>query len=136
MSIDLKSGNGSEISLSPRYWSFFLCLAETCEWKPQGTKKPKGYGFFRKWTGSYESCEGQIVNSQDAQEFSKGLNRCFYSKHCFEIMEAVNTSIETKVQESTKASIPEEMKIKINEELKKSLGKLIAFTNQGEFSIS
>lgn len=135
MVVTLKSGNGAELSMPPRYWSFFLSLSETCEWRPQGTKKPRGYGFFSKWNGSYELHEGQTVTLQDALEFSNGLNRCYYSKKCFEIMKMVNENIEAQVQKSTKMVIPEEMKIQVTEDLRELLGKLMAFSHQGEFSI-
>jgi len=135
MAIQLQSESGTIFPLPPRYWSFFLTLAQTCEWRPKGTTKPKSFGFFETWNGSYESCDGQKVTAQDALELGKGLNRCYYSAHCMEIMQSVTQNIEAEVQKSTGLIIPEEMKIKVSEELKESFGKLMTFAYQGAFSI-
>ena len=135
MAVELQSENGTKFPLPPRYWSFFLTLAQTCEWQPKGSSKPKGFGLFKTWNGNYESSDGQKVTSQDALELGKGLNRCYYSMHCMEIMQSVAQNVEAEVQKQTGLIIPEEMRIKVSEELKESLGKLMAFTYQGAFSI-
>ena len=41
MAVELQSENGTKFPLPPRYWSFFLTLAQTCEWQPKGSSKPK-----------------------------------------------------------------------------------------------
>ena len=135
MSVELKSEDGTTFPLPPRFWSFFLTLAQTCEWKPKGTVKPKGYGFFKKWHGRYESSDGQKVTAQDALDFSNALNRCFYSAQCMEIMSAVVKQIENEVEKATNLVIPDGMRIVVSEELKESLGELMAFTHKSAFYI-
>ena len=51
------------------------------------------------------------------------------------IMQSVAQNVEAEVQKQTGLIIPEEMRIKVSEELIESLGKLMAFTYQGAFSI-
>ena len=136
MALVLKSKSGDELSLSPRYWSFFLTLAQVCEWKPAGTEAPSNSNLSENWNGDYESCEGQIVNDIDAREFSNGLNRCFYSSHCLQIMHDVATHIESQVEQKTGLTIPKEMRIEITDDFRNSLGSLMAFTHTGAFYIS
>lgn len=137
MSVQLKFKDGSEFPMPPRYWSFFLCLAETCEWKPAGTKKPQGWGFLRKWDGGsdYESTDGRQVTDSDAREFSNALNRCYYSDHCLEIMKLAADKLESQVEAEAGMKIPAEMRIDVST-LRDALGKLMAMTHKSGFAIS
>ncbi|MDK2126536.1 hypothetical protein [Parachitinimonas caeni] len=134
MSVQLRSADGSEISLAGRYWSFFLCLAKTCEWKPAGTKKPEKWGFFKRWDGNYESSDGQQVTDSDAREFSDALNRCYYSKHCFDIMAAVAEEIESQIEAEFGQEIPAHLRINTSS-LRDALGALMAMSHKGGFRI-
>jgi len=67
MGMNLISKSGASFDLSGGWWWFYRTLAEKCGWKPKGTGKPDHLGKMDKWTGGYDSCDGQTVHDDDAR---------------------------------------------------------------------
>lgn len=85
------------------------------------------------WDGNYESCDGQRVSDADAREFAYGLNRCYYSNYCMQIMQSVAEQIEAQI-EAEGFVIPDAMRLDVSG-LKDALGKLMTLSNTSGFRI-
>jgi hypothetical protein len=64
---------GNDFNLSNMSWAYLLNLGEIYGWRPEGTKKSKKYGCFHKWSGCYDSSEGQIICQSDTNRLAKSL---------------------------------------------------------------
>jgi hypothetical protein len=73
MGMDLVSESGAEFRATGSGWTYYLNLAEEYGWKPAGTKRPRRTSIFRKWSGHYDSNEGQRVSKRDASAMALAL---------------------------------------------------------------
>ena len=78
MGFDLCSETGSEFSWSENDYARVLELAETCGWKPQGTKLPSSdeeKEGENDWPGYYLTNDYQFVLAEDAANMADALER-------------------------------------------------------------
>ncbi len=73
MGMDLVSESGAEFRATGSGWAYYLNLAEEYGWKPAGTERPRRASIFRKWSGHYDTNEGQRVSKRDAAAMALAL---------------------------------------------------------------
>ena len=137
MSFDLLSKkDDSEFRFSGTGWSFCLILAEGYGWVPLGTKKPKRYGFFKKWSGVYDTNEGQIVSSADASNLASSLLKALGSNDLQDSANNVAEVLEKAIIDAL-GEVPPELKIDavIDDEFMSYYRGFIEFCKNGEFEI-
>ena len=106
MGIDLTSDKGSQFRFSHQEWEFNLNLAQAYDWEPQGTRKPKGYGFFKRWHGRYDTNDGQYVLAADAENLAAALNRAIRSKHRQQVAKKVSAQMENTLVQMLGGPLP------------------------------
>lgn len=131
MSITLRTPK-DEIEMSNIAWAFLLNLSESYGWKPRGTKKPKGFGVFKHWSGNYDSSEGQIVVKSDTTALIYAL-KCACADEEYRI-------VEERIKGDLKKVLEANTGFEIDYELLSDMGKgyivdLILFLEDEEFSI-
>lgn len=138
MSFELRSkSDNSEFAFSGTGWSFCLILAEQFGWVPEGTKKPKGFGIFKKWSGNYDSSEGQFVSSSDAMKLADSIENAINSKSLEDKVKEVASLIEEGIRKALGA-LPAgyEVQTEINEDFISHYQRFISFCRKGEFNIN
>ena len=140
MNYYLKSKNGEKISFSTGDWTLYLNLAMLYGWEPQGTMKPKGYGFFKKWNGNYDKVhEGQQVSNKDAcnlaMAFETALSDPEFPEKSSELSKGFAKSIKETIEEATghPYDLDYEISFNINVEYIK---EFIVFCKLGAFTIN
>ncbi len=73
MGMDLVSESGAEFRVTGSGWAYYLNLAKEYGWNPEGTERPQGASSSRKWSGHYDSNEGQRVSKRDAAAMALAL---------------------------------------------------------------
>lgn len=137
MSFELKSVfDNSEFDFSGSGWSFCLILAEQFGWIPEGTKRPKSYGISKKWPGNYDSNEGQIVSSSDAEKLSIAIGSALNSPALESKAKEVGLIIENEIKQVFGELFNDyEIQIDINDEFRSYYTEFIKFCKKGGFTI-
>lgn len=87
--MNLISKSGVSFDLSGGWWWFYLTLAEKCGWKPKGTGKPDHLARKDKWSGGYDSCDGQTVHDDDARALGAALEKALADPGAAPIIESL-----------------------------------------------
>jgi hypothetical protein len=138
MSFELRSEGGSELQLGGSTWSLCLRLAEAYGWKPTGTTAPKRRSRV-KWSGGYDSSDGQGVTARDAADLATALERAAKDPSRRTKIRAVQSQLNRDVLELAKQhgiEIPDDFED--DEEVKlaaKDLKALVAFFRAGAFEV-
>ncbi len=132
MSIAVINKKGQFLEFSGHGWTMYLRMAELYGWQPAGTKKPQGYGFFKKWNGCYDVSYRQMVVNNDAANLSMAIKNAL---NCPEF--------DNKIREMEKQE-KEHVSSKVSEEIARSLeisfdkvlfADFANFCDNGEFCI-
>ncbi len=75
MSVEFVNEHGDSYPINGYGISMYFTLLERYGWKPLGTRKPPGFGLFRRWPGSYHTNDGQLVTAKDARNMSEAVKR-------------------------------------------------------------
>jgi len=137
MGMDLKSSaDHSEFQFTGTGWSFSLMLAEKFGWQPEGTRKPKEFGFFKKWHGGYDSNEGQIVRPSDASKLAAALERALQSDSLERKAEEVARDLKHAVEQAL-GGLPlgYDIDSTIDDEFRSHYMAFIEFCRKGGFAI-
>jgi hypothetical protein len=138
MSFELKSkSDDSKFSFSGTGWSFCLILAEQFGWVPEGTKKPKGFGLFKKWSGNYDSSEGQYVSSSDAMKIADSIEAALKS----ETLEVQAKNVASMIEEGVRKALGElpasyKVQAEVNDGFMSYYQDFVSFCRKGSFSIN
>lgn len=138
MSFELRSKtDNSEFNFSGTGWTFCLILAERFGWIPEGTKKPKGFGFFKKWPGNYDSNEGQCVSTFDSNKLADSIETALKS----DVLEEQAKKVSSIIEESIRTALGElrkgyEVNIDIDNDFLAYYQNFISFCRKGEFQIN
>lgn len=134
MGMDLVSKSGLTYQINGTGWAFYLNLAESYGWSPEGTKKPKKYGIFKKWSRVYDTNEGQFVTASDAEKISIALQRAISSAE----FEKVSRQIIDNISQAIKEAMGDDFSsyAEISPEVDKNcLVEFISFCQKGGFYI-
>lgn len=133
MAIDLRNKSGASVRLSNGHWAVFLTLAQAYGWRPAGTKAPPGLAPSEKWSGRYDSSDGQTVVDSDAKLFAQVLHAAAVSPKITVALPDVIRHIERQI-EASGTNIPDQMRMK-PEDFNKEFSPLLEFLYKGEFFI-
>jgi hypothetical protein len=85
MSISLVNSNGNKTEISNIGWAFYLNLASAFYgWIEAGTDAPDDWDSSQEWEGHYDWNAGQIIRSDDAENFAKALEKYLVDPARFE----------------------------------------------------
>lgn len=134
MSITLISKNGRELfECNNTAWCYILNLGELYGWKPQGTKKPRNYGLFKRWPGDYDSSDGQAVLEADSSGLALALKTAVaddnFSSNSQKLIQQLQEAIERSVRRKLDYQISPDVKISF-------INEVIEFLKNGEFTIN
>jgi len=107
-------------------------MAEQFGWKPQGTRKPSGFGLFRKWPGSYDTSDGQRVARSDASNLALAIQKALLS----ESFDNLVASMEAQMKEEVRSQVSPELFAAFSIEFDSSIFKEFGlFCDEGSFII-
>jgi hypothetical protein len=131
MGIILDRGNENTFHLKHIGWCYMLNLGEIYGWKPEGTKKPKGFGVFKKWPGNYDSSDGQKVTATDSNSLASALIKAMDDPE----FDAKSKLLISKIVKAIEKSIGHELgySIEVDREI---ISELIGYLKQGGFMIN
>ncbi len=134
MGVDLRSDNDTIFRFSHREWEFNLNFAQACGWEPEGTKKPKNFGFFRRWHGRYDTNDGQYVLPNDAQNLSLALTRAMRSKNRKKIAQEVSSRMTDTLEQMLGGPLPDGYLLPSDIDIEQVI-EFCAFCKKGGFFI-
>jgi hypothetical protein len=142
MGMDLVSKSGATFDLSGGWWWFYLTLAERYGWQPKGTGKPDHLKKNDKWSGGYDSCDGQMVDGDDARALGSALAKVLLDPDSKKVVDSLLDEWWASMQDSKAyEGLSEDMAKKLRAALSRPefsiefTQELVDLCSRGEFRI-
>jgi hypothetical protein len=132
MGFDLISYSGREFRFTRTGWTYFLNLAMQYGWVPNRTRKPKGFGLFKKWPGNYDTTEGQRVLADDAINLAMALEKALSHPSLHDKALELARGLTAAIEEAIERPLGYEISSDIEHEFVRGF---IEFCRQGAFEI-
>jgi hypothetical protein len=130
---DLLSKTGKTFEINTIGWTMLLNLAIIYGWEKEGTRRPKGYGLFKKWPGNYDSNEGQVVTHKDSESIAAALQRAIQDPN----LDDETATLAKGLQETIEEAVGGPLGYEISEEIDHDIIRgLISFCREGSFEIA
>lgn len=132
MSMYVSNEHGESFSYGGHFWSLTLNLAEYYGWKPMGTRKPKGYGLFRRWPGNYDTNDGQTVVIWDAHRLGEIIAHSLTDPNFDENASVFETRMKEDLRERVDPELFKVFNLSFDKNAYREFGE---FCSQGSFRI-
>jgi len=132
MAITLARETGQSMTFGGHRWTMYLTMAQYYGWNPKGTRKPKGYGIFKKWPGNYDTPDGQTVEPADAESLARTIAHALTDPHFDANADAMERQMRAEVSERVEPELMKTFQLAFDRATFEAFGRFCA---QGGFQI-